>query len=90
MDMNAEPIIHSHITDMLDDGHPLAFKTVCCQMIREHKCNEMLHAENNECMTTWVEFAGVTVCDKAFAMYILEKSEGVLSPEEFREYVLSK
>ena len=45
-----EPEIHSHITDLLPDEHPLAYKSVHCEI-----CMDMLHAANNECMSTWVE-----------------------------------
>jgi len=47
---NQEPVIHSHRSDELPDNHPLAFSDeVFCS------CGKMLHAFNNECMTTWVE-----------------------------------
>lgn len=45
-----EPRIHSHITDALPSGHPLAFTQVHCQI-----CHVLVHAGNNECMQTWVE-----------------------------------
>ncbi len=48
--MSWEPVIHSHITDELASGHPLAHETVRCV-----SCDEVVHAENNECMQTWVE-----------------------------------
>lgn len=85
--MNDEPVIHSHITDILGEGHPLAYENVYCAMKREHGCNEMLHCSNNECMTTWVEFGGLAVCGRAFALYVLEKSDGVLDDREFVEFI---
>lgn len=46
-----EPVIHSHITDSLPEDHHLASTCVSCD-----SCLDMLHASNNECMQTWVEF----------------------------------
>jgi len=87
-----EPIIHSHITDILPEAHPLAYKSVICQMKLPHACNGLkrgglLHGNNNECMTTWVEFAGLAVCGVGFARYILEESDGVLNEGEFMAWV---
>jgi hypothetical protein len=82
-----EPVVHSHLTDRLNDDHPLAYEMVMCDMKREHGCKRSLHAANNECMTTWVEFAGLNVCARAFAMYVLEKSQGVLDIDEFVEFI---
>ena len=45
-----EPLIHSHITDVLPADHPLAWETVYCD-----SCMTMVHASNNECMQTWAE-----------------------------------
>jgi len=45
-----EPLLHSHITDLLPEDHPLAYECVSCQ-----RCRVMVHASNNECMTMWVE-----------------------------------
>ena len=45
-----EPLIHSHLTDVLPEDNPLHDKTVYCDV-----CHKMVHCENNECMTTWVE-----------------------------------
>jgi len=45
-----EPLIHSHLTDCLPDGHPLARVTVRCK-----KCGHSVHSEINECMQTWLE-----------------------------------
>ena len=60
--MSEEPKIHSHITDCLPDGHPLANKTVYCD-----SCGAMVHAFNNECMQTWVEFDFGNFCIRCFA-----------------------
>ena len=59
-----EPQIHSHITDMLPDDHPLANETFSCQ--RAAACKTMLHADNNECMTTWVETGRGNFCFPCF------------------------
>lgn len=45
-----EPIIHSHITDVLPEGHPLAYEGTECR-----SCSVLVHAFNNECMQTWIE-----------------------------------
>lgn len=52
-----EPLIHSFVTDCLPDDHPWAHKTVMCG-----RCNEMVHAFNNECMAEWVEWQGHALC----------------------------
>ncbi len=52
-----EPLIHSHIDDGLPAGHPLAFEQVHCA-----SCSTLVHAFNNECMTTWLEFVNANVC----------------------------
>lgn len=57
-----EPVIHSHITDELPKDHPLAAKAVVCD-----NCDELLHAENNECMQTWVESGQGNFCLLCFA-----------------------
>lgn len=56
-----EPQIHSHITDSLPNNHPLAEKNIHC-----NKCNEMVHACNNECMQTWVEAGKGNFCLACF------------------------
>ena len=60
--MNADPNLHSHIEDVLDDAHPLAFKSVGCT-----GCGVMVHAFNNECMRTWVETGRGNFCIPCFA-----------------------
>ena len=56
-----EPIIHSHLTDELPESHPLAYECVHCK-----KCLELVHASNNECMQTWIEYKGNQYCTKCF------------------------
>jgi hypothetical protein len=55
--LDQDPIIHSTQTDVLSDSHPWVFECVHC-----FKCGAMLHAENNECMQPWVEYAEVALC----------------------------
>ena len=62
-----EPIIHSHITDVLPGDHPWAHENVCC-----NKCGRLVHAFNNECMTTWVETGEGPKC---FACFFWEAGE---------------
>jgi hypothetical protein len=57
----SEPVIHSHHTDVLPEGHPLAHKLVNCQ-----HCNSMVHCDNNECMTTWIEWGDCVLCGECF------------------------
>ena len=77
-----EPIIHSHITYVLSDGHPLADETVNCI-----RCAEMVHAFNNECMQTWVETGEGNFCFACFvkevdpARGVLEYRYGLHTPE---------
>lgn len=47
-----EPLIHSGLTDVLDEAHPLAYETVYCD---GPECRDMLHHLINENMQTWVE-----------------------------------
>ena len=56
-----EPQIHSHIEDGLPDEHPLAGECVYCA-----KCNAMVHANNNECMQTWIETEFGNYCSLCF------------------------
>lgn len=56
-----EPQIHSHITDYLDESHPLHDKEVYCA-----SCKEMLHFYINECMQTWIETGEGNYCVKCF------------------------
>jgi hypothetical protein len=54
-----EPRVHSHLTDSLPNAHPLAFTQVYCAA-----CRCLVHAANNECMQTWVEFSNGAVCSQ--------------------------
>jgi len=54
-----EPRIHSHIEDCLPDRHRLAYRQVYCD---EPFCTQLLHAQNNECMQTWLESGGGNFC----------------------------
>lgn len=45
-----EPLVHSHVTDVLPDDHPLAAVDVHCD-----RCSALVHSQINECMQTWVE-----------------------------------
>lgn len=58
-----EPLIHSHITDMLPRNHPSADTDVYCD-----KCGVMIHAFNNECMQTWLETERGNFCTKCFPL----------------------
>lgn len=69
--MNKEPICHSHITDELPSDHPWAFWQVCCV-----DCGDLVHAGNNECMTTWFEWKDHAHCGRCFAETLLKS--GVL------------
>jgi len=71
-----EPIIHSHITDILDEDHPLADTTIYCD-----KCKEMLHASENECMQSWIETGKGNFCLTCFSKMILIMEYNVLEEE---------
>jgi hypothetical protein len=62
-----EPRIWSHITDVLPDDHPLAWTSVYCTA-----CKDMVHASNNECMTTWVETGKGGYCLACFVAAVRE------------------
>lgn len=57
-----EPLIHSHITDVLPEEHPSAYRAVVCE-----KCDALVHASNNECMQTWAETGAGAYCLKCFS-----------------------
>lgn len=59
--MITEPRIHSHIEDGLPDDHPLAEEVVVCR-----RCKHMVHACNNEAMTTWLETGNGNFCFPCF------------------------
>lgn len=71
----SEPAIHSQIEDLLPDTHPLAYETVWCA-----KCGTMLHANNNECMTTWVESGRGCFCLQCFNFLVIHEN-GVLGED---------
>ena len=80
-----EPIIHSHISDCLDDfGDPRAYTTIMCEAAQ--CAPHPLHAPNNECMETWVEFAGKNVCGKVFGNYLIW-SRGVIEEDRFLHFI---
>jgi len=58
-----EPVIHSHITDVLPEDHPNAYYCVFCD-----SCNAMLHANNNECMQTWLETQDGNFCTNCYIL----------------------
>lgn len=70
-----EPLIHSGLTDILDDKHPLAHETTYCDGAACRGRAEMLHACNNENMTTWVEAPKGNYCLPCFTA--LDKADGV-------------
>jgi len=70
-----EPLIHSHITDGLPSNHKLANEFIYCKI-----CNSMLHADNNECMQTWIESGTGNYCLKCFSRSkgaVLEISDAI-------------
>lgn len=67
-----EPLIHSGITDVLDETHPLAYETVYCN---GNGCGEMLHHCINENMQTWVEAHKGNYCLPCFTA--LDEAQGV-------------
>ena len=56
-----EPLLHSGVTDCLPEDHPLAFTSVNCR-----GCGCMVHAVNNECMTSWLETGRGPHCLECF------------------------
>ena len=65
--MMIDPVLHTHVEDLLPDSHRLASETVYCQF---GGCGMMLHCENNECMTTWVETGKGNFCLKHFTQLL--------------------
>ena len=70
--VTAEPLIHSGLTDVLDDTHPLAHETIYCGT---PACTEMLHHCINENMQTWVEAPKGNYCLPCFTT--LDEAKGV-------------
>ena len=68
-----DPVLHSHVEDMLPAAHALAFQQVHCA-----GCGALLHAANNECMQTWIETGRGNYCVPCFAK--IEEVEA-LDPE---------
>lgn len=71
-----EPLIHSHVTDELPDEHPLAHRCIYCL-----GCQEMVHCENNECMTTWVECNAGAYCLQCFAKALAKTSDCIMDAD---------
>lgn len=67
-----EPVVHSHITDGLHPDEPLASMTIYCE-----NCGTMVHAANNECMTTWIETGSGNYCLPCFVAL----TNGVVDPK---------
>lgn len=65
--MKKEPLIHSQITDFLEDDHPLAHEYVTCK-----DCKDPLHV-GNESMGTWVETGRGNFCVSCFAKSVEEE-----------------
>lgn len=57
-----EPRIHSHIGDGLPEGHPKAYEHFGCE-----NCEDLVHANNNECMQTWIETGKGDFCMQCWA-----------------------
>jgi hypothetical protein len=69
-----EPRLHSHVTDRLPTGHPLAFTRVYCD-----RCETLLHMQTNSCMRTWIESGRGNYCVRCFVVVA-----GGLSPDDTR------
>jgi hypothetical protein len=69
-----EPLLHSHVTDALPEGHPLAHERVRCD-----RCETLLHIQSNSCARTWVECGRGNFCLHCFVLVA-----GGLSPDESR------
>ena len=71
--LGTEPILHTGDADVLAEIHPLAHESVFCA-----RCDEMVHAFNNECMQDWVELPGnaeelrSAMCLECYARQVLE------------------
>lgn len=62
--LRRDPVLHSHVEDVLPDDHSLAWQSVYCD---GEGCEKMLHAFNNECMQTWIETGKGNFCVACFA-----------------------
>ncbi len=74
--MDGEPVIHSHHTDVLHYSHNLARESVNCII-----CGVLVHADNNECMQTWIEYKGKGICSKCAKTTLF--ADGVLDTSVF-------
>ena len=70
----AEPLLHSHVTDALAPGHPLAGARVYCD-----RCDALLHMQTNSCMRTWIESGRGNFCVRCFIV-----TAGGLAPDDTR------
>jgi len=57
----SEPLLHSHVTDALPPGHPLAYMRVYCD-----RCGTLVHMQTNGCMRTWIESGRGNHCVRCF------------------------
>jgi len=60
-----DPVLHTHVEDILPSGHPLAFQHISCD---GPKCGKLLHSANNECMQSWIETGMGNYCLPCFEM----------------------
>ena len=74
LEFEYEPIIHSHVSDRLDEEHygDDAYERRDCK-----DCGKMVHAFNNECMNFWVETSQGNYCFKCFYT-LVEKYDFIL------------
>ena len=72
--MTGEPLIHSHVTDILPGNHPFADRRVYCT-----RCDALLHMQTNRCMRTWIESGRGNYCLRCFVVVA-----GGLAPDETR------
>jgi hypothetical protein len=72
---DTDPVIHSHHTDVLPEDHPKAYVGASCL-----RCRTLVHASNNECMTTWIEWGEAVLCGECFMPLL---ADGVLAWAQF-------
>ena len=77
-----EPVCHSHITDQLAEGHPLAYERVYCE-----RCDYPVHAAHNECNATWFEYCDIAVCGNCFAEYLLLCDNWMGNARHFEKWI---
>lgn len=81
--MSNEPLIHSHITDCLDEDHP--FTKLACNntpVVDCDNCNEMLW-HYNECMQTWVETGKGNYCLRCWISILSETGQMCMLDDEW-------